>query len=50
MALFKAQNSFGEVDIPDELVERYEAQGWTRVVAEPVAEEKRGPGRPAKSE
>jgi len=45
--LMSAQGTPGVVEIPDALVEQYKSAGWTET--EKPAEEKRGPGRPAKT-
>lgn len=47
MAELNSPSSTAVVDVPDELVESYVAQGWTRVEKD---EPKRKPGRPKSSE
>jgi hypothetical protein len=47
MVALNAPSSTAVVDVPEELVESYVAQGWTR---QDEAEPKRKPGRPKKSE
>lgn len=54
----RAANSSAVVEIADELVVRYVAQGWSVIAAkaapkiepEPDLEARRGPGRPPKSD